>query len=75
MLIFMALILCLALIVICFVSTVGHGSIFDATPSPTTVSKKSTEDLWRLHAATIAFVLHDLTLGCGVFTTVSSFTK
>ncbi|PHJ25677.1 sodium:neurotransmitter symporter family protein [Cystoisospora suis] len=75
MLVFMALILCLALIVICIVSTLGQGSLFDPTPAPAPLNDKSTGDLWRLHAATIAFVLHDLTLGCGVFTTISSFTK
>ncbi|PFH31795.1 hypothetical protein BESB_022870 [Besnoitia besnoiti] len=77
LLVFMALVLCVALIVTCFMTAIT--SRHEEQPDYSAIQEDplmgAPEDMWALRAHTLGAVLHDLTLGCGVYETVSSFSK
>ncbi|KYF41347.1 transporter [Toxoplasma gondii ARI] len=79
LLVFLAIVLCIALTVMSFTTNDGHG-LGDTEPDG--VIRETLEnlshtlaDVWSLRAQTLGYVLRDLALGCGVYETVSSFSK
>ncbi|CBZ49821.1 transporter, related [Neospora caninum Liverpool] len=78
LLVFGAIVLCIALTVMSFTTADGEG--WEDT-QPDVVSESAAggshtlSDIWSIRAQTLGYVLHDLTLGCGVYETVSSFSK